>query len=158
MGNYHEWGDETFDWKGLDEASDYIAKYCKRWGRLGFSTLKEKYGTLRATPMWGTSPHSLIWPGYVYKKYPFQWMWVLDVRLQVGKCKAWNAIAKLIIKWQHRVYGKAYRKAMYWWPHLKEEIVVDADYPELIGEEAQKIHDKYWTDVTTITEAANEEV
>ena len=43
---YHQWGDEDFDWEALNEAMDYIGRFCGRWARL-VVLMKEKYGTIR---------------------------------------------------------------------------------------------------------------
>lgn len=40
---YHEWGDESFDWKSLDEAIDMIYNFCWKYGRFS-GQAKEKYG------------------------------------------------------------------------------------------------------------------
>jgi len=40
----HSWGDEGVDWKGINEAARYIGVNLRRWGRVGVTQYKEKYG------------------------------------------------------------------------------------------------------------------
>lgn len=125
----HEWGDKDVDWRGIDDAADYIATYCRRWGRLG-GQHKEKYGTVRFYAHFGhLSLHGLIYPGYVYCQFP-PWLSRIDRATQrplqfcFGSLFYWN---------QRRVYSRAYRNAVKLWPHLQVEILSDADYPEFIA-------------------------
>lgn len=142
MANYHEWGSD-FDWKGLDQAINIIAKTTKRYGRFGGS-IKEKYGTIRFSPLnlGIISLHSLIYPCYYYNQFP-QWLWKLDVYyigpfLQKTLGRSW-------FWYQRKVYNYAYQKAVKKFPHLIEEIIVDADYPEYIIPHGMEVHNKYWT-------------
>ena len=50
----HEWGDETFDWGGLDEAIRFIAKWLRILG-VRVYCFKEKYGTARISCFIGSS-------------------------------------------------------------------------------------------------------
>lgn len=144
MGNYHEWGEENFDWKGLGEAEHIIITICRRYGRFGGS-IKEKYGTIRFSPYMGQlSLHSLIYPGYMWSQFP-KWLWSADIwYIQPFLTKVFGA------PWfwyQRKVYNYAYQKAVRKYPHLIEEILVDADYPEYIVPHGMEVHNKYWTTV-----------
>lgn len=125
----HSWGDEGVDWEGINDAAAYISNFCSRWGRLGGSS-KEKFGTVRFYAMFGyPSLHTLIYPGYCYNQFP-KWLWDLD-------CKYLGPIlnltlGKLFSKCQKLVYKTAYKRALIKWPHLREEILCCADWPEFL--------------------------
>lgn len=144
MGNYHEWGDTDFDWEALGKAEQIVNRVCNKWFRLGVHT-KEKYGTLRCSvyPFDG-SLHSITHPGYVYCQYP-KWLWNINCSMSYwGSRRPYSWFVRLIIMFQMHVgYRLAYYIAMKKYPHIAEEICVDADYPEyIIG--GKEIHDKYW--------------
>ena len=125
----HNWGDKDVDWDGIWEAARYIGTYCRRWGRLG-GDYKEKFGTVRFYAHFGwLSLHTLIYPGYVSSQFP-KWLWCLDCRV-IGP-----VLRKLFERpfrwWQTKVYARAYWNALYRWPHLRAEILLCADYLELI--------------------------
>ncbi len=129
--SFHEWGDESFDWEGLDNAIDLVYDFCWKYGRFS-GQVKEKYGNFRGYFHFGLSLHSLIFPKYfVYKhpKFP-DWLWKADLRyitpvLNKLSGKPWRL-------WQHFIYRTAYARALAKFPHLKDEIFEDADYPELL--------------------------
>ena len=138
---FHRWGEEDFDWEGLSNAADMISNYCRRWGRLGCNT-KEKWGQLRAdmSRLGYVQLHDIIFPGYAFSHFP-KWLWQLDCRFIAPVLhKCWKPIAW----WQKKVYNRAYQKALKKYPHLREEILVDAEWPEYIAG-AMEIHNKYWT-------------
>lgn len=137
----HYWGDEDFDWAALNKA-EKIIRFWAKIGRIGMHT-KEKYGTLRAsTYFWDGSLHSLIYPGYVYSQFP-DWLWKLDFKLR-------RFIPSVLIKGvqylQIPFYTLGYYRAMKKFPHIKTEICVDADCPDLIIG-GRKIYDKHWVKV-----------
>lgn len=126
---HHDWGDEGVDWKGINDAADYIHDFCVKWGRFG-GQAKEKFGTVRfyASFNW-LSFHGLCYPGYVYSQFP-DWLWKLD-------CKIISPILRFffdkpVYKYRCFIYRTAYLNALKKWPHLKEEIICCMDYPELI--------------------------
>lgn len=125
----HQWGDENVDWKGIDEVCDYIAKYSRRYGLIG-GQIKEKWGTIRWYAHFGhLSLHSIIYPGYVYSQFP-NWLWKLD-------CNYIGPILRLFfekafVKWQTFIYNRIYQNCLKKWPHLRAEILIASDYPELI--------------------------
>lgn len=144
MGNYHDWSEKDFDWKGLSKAEDII-RFWFKLARIGCHS-KEKYGTLRVTPYFfdGTI-HTLMYPGFVYCQYNFlrSQRWYLDIYFW-PKFFKYTGLGYLIYYCQIPFYTLAYYIAMKKYPHIAEEICVDASRPELIiGGKA--IHNKYWT-------------
>lgn len=126
----HTWGEEDFDWKGLDEAINFIHNRFRRW-RIQVTQSKEKYGTARIYCHLGVYQiHSITHPGYVYSRYP-HWLWVLD-------CRYGRYVVKYLVNWWlyplHKfIYRDTYKKAVKMYPHLTREILCMADYYELLG-------------------------
>lgn len=128
----HNWGEEGVDWKGIDDAATYIHGYCLKWAFLGGQS-KEKYGTVRFYAHFGwLSLHGLIYPGYAWNQFP-KWLWKLDCNI-IGPALRFF-FERPFVAWQRYIYKRAYRSAVRKWPHLKEEILVCADYPEFFGSE-----------------------
>lgn len=156
MGNYHEWGDEDFDWASLGKAERLLNRLLKL-GRIGVHT-KEKYGTLRASIYFFSGTwHDILYPGYVYNQYSFlrEQRWYLDIYFW-PKVFYYTGLSHIIRFIQMYVfYTLAYYLVMKKYPHIKEEICVDADYPELIIG-GQDIHDKYWTTFESEKETDND--
>lgn len=124
----HDWKDQTFDWKSLHEAELYITSFCRKYARLGGQS-KEKFGQLRFYAKFGLSLHSLFYPGYHYNQFP-KWLWTLDIYVLTPTLQF--IFGKVFHKWQSYIYGLAYRRAIQKWPHIWDEIVAAADYPEYI--------------------------
>jgi hypothetical protein len=125
----HSWGETNFDWKGLDDAGAFIGHTLRRC-RVNVWDVKEKYGTLRIYLSFGWSGfHSITHPGHCFSRYPM-WLWRLDCSRPV----AWlfGALNVIIVPLQQRLYRHLYRAAIARWPHLREEILDCADYPELL--------------------------
>ena len=119
---YHDWSETGFDWKGLNDAGVFIAKYCYRYARLGI-WWKEKYGTLRVSPQWGNSIHNIIWPGYCFNQFKYKWMWRFDMYLCYNTwCKY---VFNLVYMWQKFILKRAYILAIKKWPHIDREILDD---------------------------------
>jgi hypothetical protein len=121
----HNWGDARVDWRGIDEAASYIGENCRKWGRIGVSQYKEKYGTVRVYCHFGFYDlSSLIYPGYHY--YPKWTKWMRYVPI------SW--LNRLIVPIQTRIYRHFYKQAVKKWPHLTDEILCAADWDEyLVG-------------------------
>jgi len=147
---HHVWGETDFDWDSLHKACGELHDNAHRYGRLGIAT-KEKWGCLRAsTWFWDGSLHSLIWPGYVYTQWSRHFpksiadcLWSADVYFW-PKLTRYSGVLWLARKWQRLVYGWAYRRVVAKYPHIADEILHDAEYPELISWEAQGVHGAYW--------------
>jgi len=146
----HRWGDD-FDFAAVSYAARDIARFCKRWGRIGVRDYKEKYGTARVYCGFGyTSFHGLIWPGHMFCRFPFgvsrlgwklngTWigkklghiLWVADLRLSEVLLRN-KFVEPLLIKYQIWIYKKAYERALKKYPHIVREILCGADYPEFL--------------------------
>lgn len=126
---YHDWGDEGVDWEGIDKAASLIVYTCRVYGRLG-GDAKEKYGTVRFYVSFGyLSLHTLLYPGYHYIQFP-KWLHTLDLYIISPVLQFF--FERLFVKWQQKVYVYAYRLAVKRYPHLREEILECADWPELL--------------------------
>lgn len=125
----HIWGDKDFDWKGLNDAIDYIETNLVKWGRINVSQAKEKYGTVRIYCSLGWYQfHSITHPRSCYSRYP-KWLWKLDCIYGSKIVALINPLIYVYHKWLYRlIYAKAVRK----FPHLKIEIVCCADFSELL--------------------------
>lgn len=125
----HTWGEEDFDWEGLNKAINYIDKWFRFW-RIPVRQSKEKYGTARIYCGIGAYQiHDLTHPGHCFSRYP-KWLWVLD-------CRYGRHIVKWLINWWlnplHKiVYVEIYKRAVKKYPHIKEEITCSSDYYELL--------------------------
>jgi hypothetical protein len=123
----HNWGDENVDWEGISDAASYIGCRLIREGRVPVTCIKEKYGTVRVYCGFGW--HSLLsitHPNYChYGPYP-EWLMHLDI-YYLSKI-----ISRLpFVRSYHRfTYRRVYAAAVKKWPHLREEILTDADWPE----------------------------
>lgn len=140
---YHNWSDDSFDWKGLSEAIDYIQKWFRFW-RIGVMQAKEKFGTARIYLLGGLGViqfHGLIYPGYCFSQFP-KWLWKLDCL-----CGRWifRWLNYLIIPFHVWLYRHIYENAVDRWPHLRDEILVDADIQELIEGIHGYKHSDHWT-------------
>lgn len=128
----HYWGEEGFDWEGLNDAAEYIASFCKRWARLG-GQYKEKWGEVRfyaqfCGPRY-LSLHMLTHPGHAFYRYP---KWLVWVDIYILTKVLGFLFGKIMHRWQKYIYGKAYLNACKRWPHLQAEILSAADWPEWI--------------------------
>jgi len=126
----HTWGEEDFDWEGLDKAVSFIHANLLRFGRIEVRQSKEKFGTARIYCSLGFSQlHSITHPGHCYNRYP-KWLWNLD-------CIYGSKLIPFLFNWwvvpyQKFVYRKVYQEACKRWPHLEKEICCCADFRELL--------------------------
>lgn len=127
----HYWGDGFLYFYQVGESAEYIGYFCRRWGRLNVTSMKEKYGTVRVYCSFGyLSLHILLYPGYVFKRpYWPNWLWKLDVYYI---SKVFNFFQPLIFIWQKFIYRLAYKKALKKWPMIRKEILACSDYPEFL--------------------------
>ena len=127
----HDWSDDTFDWKGLDEAISYIDKMLRVYGRLPVMQAKEKWGTARIYTGFGWSGfHSITHPGHAFRRYPV-WLWKLDI---LYFSKIFNVLNYLIVPFHQFLYKVVYQRAVNKWPHLFYEITDCADWHELLSD------------------------
>lgn len=117
----HYWGDDFKHFRDVEEVAYKIGKFCRRYGRICVMQTKEKYGTARVYCSFDLSDlHGLIWPGYAYVRYKKLYK-LLTFRLFKYVPTLW---------WQKRVYREAYKRALKKYPHIREEILCCADFPE----------------------------
>lgn len=117
----HFWGDNFEYFEDVAEAADFIASYCRRWGR--FSCYgKEKYGVVRLeyVYMGSTSFHSLLFPGKLYIDIPM-WLYMVDSRFSMYVTQP--LFGGLLYKYQLFILKRAYKLAVKKWPHIKDEIM-----------------------------------
>lgn len=144
---FHVWGDEWFQRNGddLNRAIHQICRDWRRWGRLGCHG-KEKYGTFRHHTCFysGEWPvHELVLPGHVFYRWP---KWVMRWELALGRVVRAVRLDRAVRWWQGRVYNWALQRACRRYPSVVDELVSDADFPDLIRGrvDGRTIHDKYW--------------
>jgi len=126
---YHDWGDDWPYFGDVSLAASEIGHFCRKWGRINVTQTKEKFGTCRVYLSFGWNQiHSITHPGYYRSQYP-KWLWTLD-------CLYFSKIIRLsnkfIIPIQIKIYQLAYKRALQKYPHIREEILVAADYPECL--------------------------
>lgn len=129
---YHEWGDEGVDWRGIEDAADWIGSQLSRWGWISVTDTKEKYGTVRVYCTFGWDElHNVIYP----RRHYIQWkrgglMWHLNyssiIRGLVG------TVGRVVVPYQRWLYRFVYALALRKWKHLAGEILMGADYMELL--------------------------
>lgn len=126
----HLWGEEGFDWAGLDAAAAYIAKGLRKWGRVGVTQYKEKYGTARIYVSFGFGISwwpQLTHPGYCRNTWP-KWTWLFQHKPQW----AFRLLNIVVVPYHKWLYRRYYRRAIKQWPHLCDEILCCADFPEIL--------------------------
>lgn len=121
----HLWGDDDFDWKALEEASNYLHRRCRQFARLGIWT-KEKYGTLRVSTTCAFFTEydfisHIFYPGYVRYMFP-RWFRVY-IDWPLGKLLGAIGVISLVQKYQIAVLKFFWKRAAKKWPHISEEIL-----------------------------------
>jgi len=126
----HYWGDKDFDWEALNKAIDLIYWWSRYFGRFG-GQIKEKWGCLRFYAFFSDGTlYSICKPGYYWVSWP-KWLYRLDT--MIFKWVIVNSgLIRLIHKWQYFIYRLAYEIAVKKYPHIRKEILQDADYKELL--------------------------
>jgi hypothetical protein len=125
----HYWGDEEVDWDGINNAADFIYDFCVKWARLGGQS-KEKYGQVRFYASFGLSLHSLCYPGHYFYRFP-KWLITADLFWITPACQKLG-LSRLWMWYQSKIYRLAYKKAVEKWPHLRDEVLCAAGYPEFL--------------------------
>ena len=129
----HDWGDEDWNyWDDLSKACAIIRFWCFKIGRFG-GQIKEKYGTLRFYANFHYQLHDLFYPGHYYIRWG-NFLNRLDLTITQGKlaCLYQPFIGAPIRVYQRFIYRFAYKRALSAFPHIREEILCCADYPELL--------------------------
>lgn len=145
---HHDWSDNTFDWKSLNLAIDYIMSSWRRYGRIG-SRGKEKWGNFQDYPtFWDGGIHSLLWPGYGYIQNRFIYF-TLDYYI-IRPFTKYTGIYSLGLWYQQQVYNYIIQTACKRYPHIIDELVSDLDSYELVKPgifgkvDGTIINKKYW--------------
>ena len=140
---YHDWSSDWPYFRDVGEAAYYIGNYLRKWGRVGVRDTKEKYGSCRVYLSLGWRQlHCITHPGHCFSRYP-KWLWILD-------CKYLSKIVRLlnyiVVPYHTWLYNRAYQNAIKKWPHIREEILINADWPELI-EGNDELMAKHWISI-----------
>lgn len=113
----------------LSEAADMIRNHLVKYGRVNVTQAKEKFGTVRVYCTLGFySFHCITHPGRVWIQYP-RWIYILDLSIGV---RVMSVVNKVVVPYHKWLYRQAYKKAIQKLPFIKEEIVIHADYPDLL--------------------------
>lgn len=138
---HHDWSSDWPYFHDVSEAAYYIGSFLRKWGRVGVRQTKEKFGCVRVYLSFGWYQlHSITHPGHCFCRYP-QWLWVLDCKYFSKLISLLNFIVVPYHKW---LYNKAYQNAIKKWPHIRDEILIDADFPEFI-EGNDELMAAHWT-------------
>jgi hypothetical protein len=134
---FHDWSDQNFDWKSLYSAIEEATEIMEKFGRIGVHS-KEKYGTARWSLYLFTGHlHELTHPGYVFCQYP-KWLWRFDVEY-----RPLRFLIHPIRWWQKRVVQYAFNYICNRYPHIVEELVMDAP-DSLLPAHLKIIHNDQW--------------
>jgi hypothetical protein len=131
---FHIWGDNTFDWTGLDEAISYIDQTLRRW-RVNVQQSKEKYGTARiycslGLEWWPQLTH----PGYTRNPWPRWLNFVVYGSYDKRSPLHWllRSLNLVVVPFHKWLYRRTYAEAVRRWPTLRAEILACPDWPELL--------------------------
>lgn len=128
---YHYYG-EDFPFSEIDDIAWQIGTFCSKWGRIQIRQTKEKFGSVRVYCSMGlTSIYQLIYPCQIYLKYPALFIRDWDYCL-TNSVLRFFWFHHLFFKYQCFIYRIAYKRAIRKYPHLKSEILQNADYAELL--------------------------
>lgn len=124
----HNYGDEGVNFDEIDEAGWFIGRWLRNWVRLPVMQIKEKFGTVRVYCHFGWSCFYSIWrPSHhwISSWWPYRFdLWISDFIMPL--------LNKVVVPIQMKAYRWRYKKAVEKWPHLAEEILICADYPQLL--------------------------
>ena len=132
----HLWGDPDHDWESLYAAVLWFPKQLRRWGRVCVHA-KEKWGCLRLEYFyWGPSLFQLIFPGRL-TSYPW---WFYNFSFKYAQpLLNYSGIGYLIEHYQRLVFNVLTIMMVRKWPHIKDELIEDYDFQQLM----YKITKKY---------------
>jgi hypothetical protein len=120
-----------------------IGDFCVRWARMNVRDTKEKFNCVRVYCGFGFhNLHSIIYPRYCFSQFP-KWLWSFDCKY-ISKFFELIKLNRIVVPWQIFIYKLAYNRAVKKYPQLKYQILIDADYLELIDKE---FHDEHWSSV-----------
>lgn len=113
----------------LEDIGIEIGNTLRKWGRVHVSQVKTKFESLRvyvSFGWWGL--HSITHPGHAGLKLP-KWLQWLDFNVFF---RLMGPINFFVVPYQMWLYKKAYTKAVTENPDLAYEILVCADYRDLL--------------------------
>ena len=114
-------------YRDLVNAADYIGRTLRKYGRI-YAHDKTKFDDVRVYVTFGIcSLHGLIFPGYVYNKFP-NWLHKLDIYVLT---RLFSVLRLPLIRYQRCHYGKVYARAIEMYPAAIDGIVSGMDHPEL---------------------------
>lgn len=129
----HNWGKEGVDWKGINDAAAYIGRGLRKW-RVPVRDYKEKYGTVRVYTGFGWwSIHDITHPGHAFVRYKKDGL-LWKINYSPITMKIFGLLNKVVVPVHIYLYKVYYRKAVKKWPHLREEILIAADWTEYLTE------------------------
>lgn len=136
---HHEWGDEDFDWKSLNQACNFFLKL-RTIGRIQMASTKEKYGTMRLDWFFWNGHyreflHSMIYPGHLYIHWPL-WMRKIDEFATV--IAKYLGILRLVSCYQRLIFNVITFIAVKKWSHIKDEIMDEYEFNELLYDYTKK--------------------
>lgn len=126
----HDWSEESFDWRGLNDAIHYLCDTLHDWGRFSVSA-KEKWGQARVSVyFWDGNPFS--WVFYRSKNPLIKWLyWNVGYKICVPIAEK-TKIVWLVHQYQKYIYRYAYRQVLKRYSHLAGEILGGCDQIELL--------------------------
>ena len=127
MHTYGHWPNVLF--RDVEEAASFIGDWLRKWGRISVCQTKEKYGTARVYCSLGwNNLHEVFYPGYMFLKWP-RWIAKIDDYASYG-LRLNRLLYAISYPLHKRLYRWRYKQAIKKYPHIKEEILYGADYPE----------------------------
>lgn len=128
------WGDERADWKGIEDAAEFLGLWFRDTARMPVMQWKEKFGGVRVYTGLGWSQlHDVFYPGYHYIRWNKFFSWIDNTFFATfGPIGLIGLINIIVLPVHKKLYRWRYQKAVDKWPHLKLEILIDADHQELL--------------------------
>lgn len=112
----------------VHEAAIWIGQELLR-ARIPVRDAKEKWGYVRVYCSFGYwNFHELVYPGHMFNRFP-SWLISLDYHFLGTIIQHLYWIIEPIHK---RWYRRTYKKAIEKWPHLRYDIIAQADFKELL--------------------------
>ena len=143
------WGDKRVDWEGIEDAAEFLGLWFRETARMNVMQWKEKFGGVRVYCTLGyTQIHELFYPGHAYIRWNKFFSWIDNTFFSAyGKLGLIRVINKIALPIHEKLYRWRYQKAVDKWPHLKLEILIDADHQELIEGIHGYKHADHWKSI-----------
>lgn len=112
----------------VHEAALWVGKELLRL-RIPVRDMKEKWGEVRVYCGFGYwSFHELVYPGYAFNQFP-SWLLWLDIHFLSPLIQHLYWIIEPLHRWWYR---RTYKKALEKFPDLRHNLLIGADWPELL--------------------------